>query len=139
MAKFVLKDVFLSIAGTNISDHLKQITVENGAEEVAGEAMGDATRFFLSGAMKVQSLSIELFQDFAASESHALLNAAVNTSTAIIIKPTSAATSATNPRWYGNMMCTSYNPLSGSIGDAAMTPAKFVPVDGTGMQWSSSD
>lgn len=139
MAKFVLKGVYCSIGGTSLGDHLKQITVDDGVEEVPGEAMGDSARFFLASTLKVQRLQLEFFQDFAAANVHAKLVAAVGVSTAIIIKPTSAATGATNPRWYGNMLAPSYQPLGGSMGDAAMTSVTFVPADGTGMQWSSSD
>lgn len=139
MAKTVLKNVFCSIGGTDLSTRLKSVTLDDGVDEVSGEAMGDAARNFLAGSLKVQRLQLEFFQDFADSNVHDVLLAAVGVSTAVIIKPASGSASSTNPRWYGNMLITNYSPLSGSIGDAAMAPVTLVPSDGTGMTWSNSD
>lgn len=138
MAKFVLTKPYLSIGGADITDHVKEITVDTGVDQVEGTASADAMRNFLAGSLKVASIDVVLYQDFAASKTHALLNAALGVSTAVEVRPTNAAVSSTNPKYSGNALAIAYQPWAGEVGKEALAAAKFVPADGTGLVWATS-
>ena len=57
---------------------------------------GNTARVY-SATIEDNSLTVTLFMTYAASEVYATLATLVGTSTTVVVKPTSAATSATNP------------------------------------------
>lgn len=129
MAEFVYTNAFLSIGGTDLSDHVRQATLEYNAEMQDKTAMGDLTRTRLGG-LKDWTLTVNFNQDFAASNVDATLFPLVGTSVAIILRPDAAAVSATNPNFTGNAILESYAPLGGNVGDMAETPVTL-QADGT--------
>jgi len=125
MAELVLTDAYLTVAGTDLSDHVTSVTLSDGGSIQENTAMG-ATYVTRIGGLKDWSLSVEFNQDYASSSVDAILAAAVNVSTAIVLRPTSAATSTTNPQWSGNAFLEGYDPIAGSVGDVAKTSPTFV-------------
>lgn len=128
MAEQVFTNAFLSIGGTDLSDHVRQVTLEYSAELQDITAMGDDTRNRLGG-LKDWSISVEFNQDYAASEVDATLFSIVGASSAIVLRPDAGAVSATNPEFTGNAILESYQPMGGSVGDAHVSPATL---QGTG-------
>ena len=59
-------------------------------------AFGGSSRVYTAG-LGDHELTVELFMSYAASETYATLATLVGTATTVIMKPTSAAVSATNP------------------------------------------
>ena len=57
---------------------------------------GNSARVY-SATIEDNTLTVTLFMTYAASEVYATLATLVGTSTTVVVKPTSAATSATNP------------------------------------------
>ena len=49
----------------------------------------------------------------------------VGTVVAIKVRPTTAAISATNPEYSGNVLVSEYSPLDGSVGDLATTSVSW--------------
>jgi hypothetical protein len=129
MAEFIYTNAFLSIGGTDLSDHVRQATITYNAEMQDKTAMGDLTRTRLGG-LKDWSLEVNFNQDFAASNVDATLFPIVGDSVAIILRPDAAAVSPTNPNFTGNAILESYAPLGGNVGDMAETPVTF-QADGT--------
>jgi len=131
MAQIVLTDAFVSLGGTNVSDHVTSVTINFERDEVEATAMGDSTHGQLLG-LKNWSVELELQQDFAASSIDSILWAAVNTPTTVAfeIRPTSGAASATNPKYTGTGYVPSYSPLSGGVGELATTQARIIPAKG---------
>lgn len=122
MSHFVFKDPYVSLGGVNLSAHVKQVTLDYKAETPDDTCAGDDTRKRLAGGLKDWSLQVEFAQDYAASQVDATLFALVGTSVAVEVRPTSAAVGSTNPKFTGNALLESYQPMGGSIGDAAMAP-----------------
>lgn len=120
MAIFVLKDAHVSIATEDLSDHVRQISFPYEAEEVDSTVMGpDGAREFLAGLL-TGSATIEFAQDFDASEVDATLFPLVGAAPfAVVIRPTSAVKSATNPEFQWNAILTNYPILDGNVGDLA--------------------
>lgn len=128
MAKTILTDAYISVNGTAISDHANSVTVEQTADEV------DLTTFGPSGfrqfgvGFKDATITATVLQDFAASQIDALLSPMYSNNTvgSIQVRPTSAAASSTNPSYsLGSAVMTSYNPISGGVGDASTTDVSF--------------
>lgn len=122
MAVQVLKDCTISIGGVNLESKANSVTLNYEVESV------DVTSFDGSGARKfaggLVNLSVEvaLMQDFAASQTEATIYPLVGTTTNIIIKPTSASVSSTNPTYtITGAYLASHTPVAGGVGELSMT------------------
>lgn len=120
MAVFAFTDAFVSVNSVDLSDHVRQVSVELSAEDLDVTAMSNTARTRIVG-LKDSSVTIEFNQDFAASEVDATLWAAYNAgaSVDVVVRADSAATSATNPQYTIPVLITDYKPLANSVGDAA--------------------
>jgi hypothetical protein len=127
MAKYVHKDAVITLGGTALSDHANACTIEDGAEEVDATGFNPAGyREFIQG-LKDASIQITFLQDYAAGSVDAVLSAlyASGGTTAVVIKPTSATVSATNPTYTMVGRLFSYGPVAGALGDVATVEATF--------------
>jgi len=122
----VLKDASVTINSVDLSDHVRSVTFNYEGESIDDTNMADTTRIMAGGLLNY-GVDIEFSQDFAASKVDATLFSLVGSTTTVVLLPTSSAASATNPSFTGTMLLTSYNPISGSVGDLATTSATFVP------------
>lgn len=120
MATLVLNNAYVSINSVDLSDHVRQVTVNYQAELLDETAMGATTRA-RKGGLKDWSMTIEFLQDFAAGEVDATLFGLVGTTFTVEVRPTSAARSATNPGYTGTGILESYPPLGNAVGEMAMT------------------
>jgi hypothetical protein len=119
MAVFVLKDASLTVNAVNLSAYVTSITLNYEFDSVETTAMG-ATGHVFTGGLQNISLDVTMNQDFASSQVAATLDALVGTTTTVVVKPTSAATSATNPAYtISNSYLAAVQPVSGSTGDLA--------------------
>jgi len=126
MATFVYNDAYVSIAGVDLSDHVRSLTLDAGQTMLDDTAMGDAFASNAAG-LATWSVTIELLQDFAASKVDATLQGelGIGNTTALIFNPAGSTTATANPKYSGTGILESYNPLSGSVGDQAMCTATF--------------
>ena len=126
MATFVLYDAYLSVAGVDLSDHVRSVTVDAGQNMADDTAMGDA---FVSNAagLATWSVSVEFLQDYATGKVDATLAPllGIGTTAALVVKPTSGSVTGTNPSYSGTGILESYNPIGGSVGDQSMASATF--------------
>ena len=130
MAVLVLKDAYALINAVDLSDHIRSITINYEAEIQDKTVMGATGRGKIAGLTNA-SIDITFAQDYAAGEVDATLHPLIGAAAfAFIIKPNGSSTGVTNPRFYGNAVLASYNPISGSVGDFAEAQATF-EVDGT--------
>ena len=118
MATEVITDGFISVAGQDLSDRARQITVNFTADTPEDTAMGDTYRSRLVG-LKDVTVTVEWLQDYGASNVDATLWAEFDSSstTAIVIRHDSGSASSTNPQYSGNVIVSDYTPVSGSVGD----------------------
>lgn len=128
MATLVLTDVSVTIAGTDLSDHVRSVTLDYNADAVEDTNMGDSTHQRIGG-LKDWSVSIEFAQDYAASKVDATLFSSVGSTVSFVGKPTSGAVSATNPSFTGTALVESYQPINGSVGELA-TASVSLPAAG---------
>lgn len=129
MASFVLKNAFVLVNAVDLSDHVKQVTVNYSAELKDKTAMSMNSRARLGG-LKDWSLDIQFFQDYAAAKVDATVFTQVGNQIAIEVRPDAGARSTTNPGFTGNGIIDSYQPVAGTVGDEALTAVKVTGADG---------
>ncbi len=139
MAKFVLTDASITVNGVNLSDHCQKVTVETTRDDVETTSMGATYKSYLGG-LGDANIKVTFFSDFAASSVHATLFPLSTTSTPfpVIVKPTSAAVSTTNPSFFISALLFGYTPLDGSVGDANTMDVEFRNSSQAGMICSTS-
>lgn len=132
MAIYVITDASVSVAGTDLSDHVESAEVSMSANDVDITAMGASARNHAPG-LRDDKITLNMFQDFAASSVDDVLNALVGVAAGatVVVKPTSATVSATNPSYTMVGALLDYTPIGGKVGDASMTPVVFVPAQGS--------
>lgn len=127
MAIFAGTDVSFVWNSVDLSDHLVEIDLPLGAVELDATAMGATQEIFFPGLVTWDGVSATFQQDYASSKTDQTFGPAViaKTIATLTLKPTSAAVSATNPRYYGACFIKEYTPVTGKVGDLAMTKVTF--------------
>lgn len=129
MAKHMLYDASIVINGVDLSDHVRSVTVNQTREDLDVTAMGATGHQRIAG-LGDDSFDVEFWADFAASKVDATLAPLVGAAAfTVVVKPTSAAVSATNPSFTGSCILTEYTPIAGSVGDAHAVSVSL-PVSG---------
>lgn len=127
MAVHKFYNAYVSINSVDLSDHVKSVTLNTGAESLDATKMSDTTRNFIGGLLTA-TLSIDFEQDYASAKVDATIAAVgLGASTAIEIRPDAGSVSSTNPKWTGSWVLTSYQPVGGTVGDLHMTQLQCVP------------
>lgn len=120
MAAFVFTDAFVSINAVDLSDHVKQVTLNYSAELQDDTVMGDDTRSRIGG-LKDWSITVEFAQDFAAGEVDVTVFSLVGATFTVILRPVKAtAVGATNPNYTGTGIIETFSPLNNTVGELAM-------------------
>ena len=133
MAAFVLVNANVKI--TNKSGTVKDLTLfvmsatlnyEGDLQEETAMG-GDRTRRRLSGLID-WGLEMTLKQDFATDGPDSVLFDLIGHTAPTLIQVTAngATPSATNPRYYGMAVLSTYTPLGGGVGELSTTPANFM-------------
>ena len=84
------------IATVDLSDQCKSATITRTIEALESSAFGSTNRVYTAG-MENSTFIGEFMMSYAASETYATLKDLVGTQITIIVNPTSAVDSATNP------------------------------------------
>lgn len=133
MGKIVLRDCQITVNGVNLSDHVSSVEVNFVKDEVETTNFSGQGRERIAG-LKDDSFVVTFQQDYAAGEVDATLFPLYDNETefTVVVKPTAAAVSATNPSYTGTCILLEYQPLSGSVGDLSETEVTF-PSQRTGI------
>ena len=119
MAIFVATDFNVSINGsTALASYLTQVELKTSATDITTTAFGSTWVTRVAG-LKEGSLTLQFNQDYAASTVDATLWPLLGTNATVVIKPSSTATSSSNPAYTAVCLVTDLTPISGNIGDLA--------------------
>lgn len=124
MAQLVLTDASITINSVDLSDRANSVELNYEIDSVEITAFGNGGHTFTGGLQNL-SCTIEFHQDFAAAAVEATIYALVGTNTAVVIKPTSGAVSATNPSYTFTGFLASHTPVAGAVGELATTSLTF--------------
>lgn len=126
MAKTILRDVYIEVDGVELSDH------GNHVEITSDKPLVDVTGF---GAQSTEndvgigtaSIAVTLLQDFDAGSVDATLWPIHQNDTpvSVIVRPTSAVVSETNPQYQMTGILPTYSPLSGDLNAVSTVQVTF--------------
>jgi hypothetical protein len=92
----ILSNPQVTIATVDMSDQTTAATLTRTVEALEDTAFGTTSRTY-TGGLENNELTVTMYLSYAASETYATLAPLVGTKLTVIVKPTSAADSATNP------------------------------------------
>lgn len=125
MAKMVLLAEFISINSNDLSAYASSCEV---AAEVDDQ---DATTFAsggwkeVLGGLKSASAKIKFKQDFDAGALDDIMWPLFGAVVPFEVRPSSAARSASNPAYTGNLLIKQWTPISGDVGSIAEVDVEF--------------
>ena len=122
-----LSNAKVLIGGVDVSDQCVSASVTRVIEPYESSAFGSTNRVYVAG-MENSTFEATLMMSYAASETYINLKDLVGTSITVVVNPTSAADSATNP---GFTLTGSYLSELAVI-DAAIGTLGMVSVKTTG-------
>lgn len=137
MASFHFNDAYVTLGGTDLSDHVRSVTLNMSYDELDDTAMGDSHRSRLAG-LGDASITLEFNQDFAASEVDATIWSNLGSTAAIVVAANGSTISSTNPSYTGTFLINEYPPLDGSVGDLATVSVTWPLADGDGIAKATS-
>ena len=115
MAVMLISLVGVKINSVDISDHVSSATLSQIFDELEITALGDNAHRFVKG-LEASTLSLDFFNDFAASQVTPTLQAAYGTTvTAVIIPVKGTAVSASNPLYTVSILINNLTPVSGDV------------------------
>jgi len=148
MARIVLTDVEVLIddAATtppvnNISEYISSVTINTPEEVVETTAFGPVGARTRTSGLKDHSITLEFHNDFASGALEQIIDGiGIGQLANIIVKPTSGATSTTNPAFKadgsgtgatkaGQVLISEWTPLNGAVGELATVSVTW-PVSG---------
>jgi hypothetical protein len=127
MGIFNLRDASVVYNSVNLSDHVRSVDVDMTAEDLDATAMGAVSRTHVPG-LRDDSFTLNMFNDHAAGSVDATFAAQLGLAAGVVcvVKPTSAAVSATNPTYTCTVVLLDYHPLNGEVGNLSQTQIRLV-------------
>ena len=116
MAVFLNNGVVVTVNAVDLSAYVSSVTLNRSFDELEVTAMGDSGHKFVKG-LEASSVTIDFFNDTAASKVLATLQANWGSSTTVTFKQTSAATSATNPLYTMSCLVNGTTDINGAVSD----------------------
>jgi len=91
-----LSNPVVTINSVDLSDQCTAASLTKTVEALESTSFGGTARVYVGG-LQANEVTLTFYNSFATTETYATLSGLVGTSTNLTVKPTSAATSATNP------------------------------------------
>ena len=133
---FVLKNCLVLLDGTDVSSLVQSVSVDMTAEDVDVTAMGAGGKQHLAG-LRDDKFTLTAFTGFGAASLDAAISSKFNNAgtVKVVVWPNvqgnfGQTTGTANPAYLGFAPPLTYSPVSGKVGDGAMTTLDL-PVSGT--------
>jgi hypothetical protein len=125
MAVMLNSKVGVKIATVDISDHVSSATLSQTFDELEITSLGDLSHKYTKG-LEASTLSLDFFNDFAASQISTLLQTNYgSTVTAVLIPEKGTAVSATNPLYTVSILINNVTPISGDVASINASSISF--------------
>lgn len=133
MARLVLTNVEVTIAGVSLADHIASVTLGSTYDVLETTAfkngnVPNAAKERIAGLVD-NSVTLEFHQDFATGEVEQTIYPLLGTVQAIKVQPVNAAISAENPEYQFNAVISEWTPLNGAVGELATASVTW-PITG---------
>lgn len=126
MAIFMGNQVAVIVGTTTISTFVSSVALNREVDAVEITSMTNTSRNYIGG-LEASSLSLELFNDFAAASVNSLFEDALGTKLAIKLIPVTGTVTATNPSYSMSCFIGSWQPISATP-DSPSTASVTFPV-----------
>jgi len=129
MAKLVLTNASISIAGTDLSTSITNITLETKYDIIETTTFGNTAKTRIAGLADNQ-ITMDFTQDYGASSVESTIYPLLGTLASIIIQPVAGSATTVNPKYTVSALVSDWTPLKGGVGQLATASATW-PISGT--------
>ena len=119
--------VSVVINAVDLSDQVTSATINQQFDELETTSMGATSHTFVKG-LESSTITLDFLNSYAASEVYATLQSAYGTVVTCVLKPTTAAVSATNPSFTASILVNNLTPINGAVGDLSTQSITFTCV-----------
>jgi hypothetical protein len=128
MAKLVLTNANVTIAGTDVSSNVASVELSTTAAEIETTSFGSGGNVTRTGGLRDASISLDFHQDYSAVEG--LVYPLVGSTATVVVRPNGTGTaSSANPSYTAVVLVTEWSPVSGAVGELATASVTW-PVTG---------
>ena len=121
---FLNNTLVVTLNSVDLSDQVTAVTINQTFDELETTSMGASSHTFVKG-LESSTVTLDFINSYASAEVAATLQAAYGTTVPLVIKPTSAVISATNPEYQTTILVNNLTPVSGSVGDLSTQSITF--------------
>ena len=141
MARIVLTDVDVELNGQPIGEYISSVTLNTPEDVVETTAFGPVGARTRTSGLKDHSVALEFHNDFASGAMEQIIDTiGIGQLTNLVVKPTSAAISTTNPAYRadgsgsgatkaGQVLISEWTPLNGAVGELSTVSVTW-PISG---------
>ena len=120
-----LSNPSVTINSVDLTDQCTSAVVNYVAEQLENTTFGNTSRSFTSG-LYSNTVTVTLYQSYAASETEASIYSLVGSTTTLVVKPSSGAVSATNPSYtLTGAYLSAHTPINASLGELSTIDLTF--------------
>ena len=129
MAKLVLKDAVVIVAGTTITDNVAAVTINSEAAEVVTTSFGSGGAVTRASGLIDNSVTFSIHNDYPAIDA-LFLPLVGSTAVPVVVKPAGTANAGTaTPHYEFNALITNWTPVNGAVGELNTADVTF-PISG---------
>lgn len=128
MAKLVLTNAAVSIAGTDISSYVRQVTLTSSVNEVETTAFGSTAKTRVAGLID-NKVQLDIHADY--STISPIIDPLIGgTAVTMVVRPNGTGTASTaNPSFTFSVLATETQYVNGAVGDLATISVTW-PISG---------
>lgn len=119
-------NVSVKAGATTITTFVSSVSLSREVDAVEITAMTNTVQNLIGG-IERPTVSLELYNDFAASSVNGIFEDALGTKLALELIPVSGTVSATNPRYSMSVLVSQWQPINGTL-DGPATASITLPV-----------
>jgi hypothetical protein len=120
-----LSNPSITINSVDLSDQCTSAVINYVSEQLENTTFSNTSRSFTSG-LYSNTVTVTLYQSYAASETEASIYSLVGTTTTLVLKPTSSAVGATNPSYtLTGAFLSAHTPINASLGELSTIDLTF--------------
>ena len=120
-----LSNPTLSINSVDLSDQCTSAVINYVSEQLENTTFSNTSRSFTAG-LYSNSVTVTLYQSYAATETEASIYTLVGTTTTLVLKPSSAAVGASNPSYtLTGAFLSAHTPINASLGELSTIDLTF--------------
>ena len=120
-----LSNPSITINSVDLSDQCTSAVINYVSEQLENTTFSNTSRSFTSG-LYSNTVTVTLYQSYAASETEASIYSLVGTTTTLVLKPSSSAVGAANPSYtLTGAFLSAHTPINASLGELSTIDLTF--------------